>query len=171
VDVNLLRSLSAGVLVLAAAAAPAGAASKRDRVEGSRHLWATVNVCDTPARDNVVGIRASMPGSGRRQALSMRFTVQYFDDAEREWRTFEDGADSGWVRIGKTRKRPLESGFSFEFEPPGNGTGSTLRGLVRFRWRSGGKTRLKLRKVTEAGHRSTLGADPPNFSAATCELR
>ena len=47
----------AAVVVLAlAVAAPAGAAS---------NLWATVNVCDTPAHPGQVGLRASMPGKPR----------------------------------------------------------------------------------------------------------
>ena len=169
-----MRPLIAIALLLllgAGAVAPSAEAkkSRRARAEASPDLWATVNVCDTPARDNTIGIRASMPGVGLRSTLSMRFTVQYYDDAVREWRALEEGGDSKWVRIGQSRKRRLESGFSFEFEPPAGG--STLRGLVLFRWRSRGHKTMKLREVTEAGHQSTLGADPPNFSAATCQLR
>lgn len=164
-----LPILAAAALVLAAAT-PAPGATKRDRaVKRSVDLWATVNVCDTPARPNVLGVRASMPGSGRRETLSMRFRVQFRSDGR--WTTVEEGADSGWERLGVSRRRTLESGYSFTFAAPENGGTALMRGVVTFRWRARGRTTRRLREVTRAGHRSTVGADPPNFSAATCELR
>jgi len=149
---------------------PAAAARKSDRqLKRSRDLWATVNVCDTPARPNMIGIRGSMPASGRRETLYMRFRVQYLDRADGKWRTVTEGADSRPVRLGVARNRALESGYSFTFTPPAGG--STLRGIVTFRWRARGRTVRTFRETTEVGHRSTRGADPAGFSAATCELR
>ena len=153
-------------------AAPALGATARDRaVERSKDLWATVNVCDTPARPDVIGIRGSMPGSGRRETLEMRFQVQYLDRSDGKWHNLDSGADSGFVRVGVSRRRTLESGYSFTFAPPAGGGTSTLRGAVTFRWRRGTRTVRRFRELTEAGHVSTRGADPRNFSAATCELR
>jgi len=154
-------------LLVLLAAAPARAAS----VERSKDLWATVNVCDTPARPDVIGIRGSMPGSGRRETLEMRFQVHYLDRRDGKWHNLDDGADSGFVRVGVSRRRTLESGYSFTFAPPARGGASVLRGAVTFRWRRGGRTIRRFREITEAGHRSTRGADPPGFSAASCELR
>ena len=54
-------------LLLAASAAPARA--------DDADLWATVNVCDTAAHPDEVGIRASMPGGKRGTRLQMRFRV------------------------------------------------------------------------------------------------
>lgn len=141
------------------------------RVLRSPKLWATVNVCDTPARNDVIGIRGSMPGSGRRETLEMRFRVQFLDPADGEWHNLDKSADSGYVRVGVARRRALESGYSFKFAPPAGGGASRLRGAVSFRWRVKGRTVRSVRELTEAGHRSTRGADPPAFSAATCELR
>lgn len=152
-------------------AAPALGATASDRaIKRSRDLWATVNVCDTPARPNVIGIRGSMPASGRRETLEMRFQVHYLDRSDGKWHNLESGADSGFVRVGTARRRPLESGYSFTFAPPAGGV-STLRGAVTFRWRRKNRTVRRFREITEAGHRSTRGADPPGFSAATCNLR
>ena len=41
---------------------------------------------------------------------------------------------------------------------------------MTFRWVKNGKTLMKLRRLTEAGHRSTAGADPEGYSAAVCDI-
>jgi hypothetical protein len=41
---------------------------------------------------------------------------------------------------------------------------------VNYRWKRNGKVVRRARRVTELGHRSTAGADPPDFSAATCRI-
>lgn len=157
------------LLLVLVAGAPATAVAAVD--PRSPDLWATVNVCDTAARPNTVGIRASMPGSGRLETLQMRFRVQYVDARDGKWHNLTKGGDSRYVRVGSARRRTLESGYSFEFAPPGGGRVVRMRGAVTFRWlRKGRQVRL-LRELTEAGHRSTRGADPAGFSAATCELR
>ena len=70
----------AAACLLALLAAPAEAADKRERsVYRSPLLWATVNVCDTEANPDTIGIRASIPGSGvRGERMFLRFQVQYF---------------------------------------------------------------------------------------------
>ena len=158
------------LLALVLAAPSAGAVRSDGSLKRSKDLWATVNVCDTPARPNVIGIRGSMPASGRLETLEMRFQVHYLDRAgDGKWHNLESGADSGYIRVGTARKRPLESGYSFTFTPPAGG--STLRGVITYRWRARGRTVRSFREITEAGHRSTRGADPVGFTAATCELR
>jgi hypothetical protein len=160
-----MRVAVATVLILLAAAPGAAA----QRVKDSPDLWATVNVCDTEARPNTIGIRGSMPGLGRRASLHMRFRVQYLARADGKWHNIAKGADSRWVRLGRSKDRVLESGWSFEFEPPAGGS-HTLRGAVVFQWRVRGRTVRTVRELTEGGHRSTAGADPPGFSAATCRI-
>jgi|SRR3954451_11560212 len=128
-------------------------------------LWATVNVCDTPAHRNTIGVRASMPGAPRRARAAMRFRVQYRTPAG--WRAVR-GADSGWRRVGTTHGAAIESGWSFTFRAPAQPV--RLRGLVRFRWRRHGHTVRHAHRTTAAGHHSMTGADPPGYSAATCAL-
>jgi hypothetical protein len=156
-------------LLLAAVLAPR--ASAATPVERSADLWATVNVCDTAARPDTVGIRGSMPGSGRLETLQMRFRVQYVDGSDGKWHNVAKGADSGYVRVGASRRRTLESGYSFAFAPPAGGRVVHMRGAVTFRWLRKGRTVRRIRELSEAGHRSTRGADPDGFSAATCDLR
>jgi hypothetical protein len=128
--------------------------------------WATVNVCDTAKQPEAIGIRASMPGTPRGARLSMRFRVQY-RDSKGEWVDVED-ADSGWRTVGVARGAAVESGWSFTFARPARTT--VLRGVVRFRWRRGDTLPRHAEVATESGHRSSAGADPANYSAATCVL-
>ena len=149
----------AAVLVAGTLFAPASAQARTN-------LWATVNVCDTAEHPNEIGVRASMPGHPRRTGRRMRFRIQYRDGDR--WR-YVTGADSGWRKLSRARGRPVEAGWSFEFPTPDSPI--TFRGVVRYRWMKDGRVAGRAVEITEAGHRSTVGADPPNFSAATCELR
>jgi hypothetical protein len=153
-----------GAVCLAAAAtllAPALAAAR----PAQAGLWATVNVCDTAKHPNEVGIRASMPGTPRGTVRRLRFRVQWRDGDR--WR-YVTGADSGWRKLSRARGKAIESGWSFEFEPPAKPI--TFRGVVRFRWLRNGKVVSRALEITEAGHRSTAGADPDGFSAASCSI-
>lgn len=156
---------------MAAVAAAPGTGHAATPVERSPDLWATVNVCDTEAHPNRIGIRGSMPGLGRRRAsLYMRFQVHYLARADGKWHNIEEKADSGYVKLGVARNRVLESGWTFRFLPPPDGGAHTMRGAVTFVWKRHGRTVKKRREVTEAGHRSTKGADPPGFSSAVCQI-
>jgi hypothetical protein len=42
--------------------------------------------------------------------------------------------------------------------------------MVSFEWRRGKRVVHRTRAFTEAGHPGTAGAEPPEFSAATCEI-
>lgn len=167
--------LSAAVLAAAALGAAAlllagSAGAQRDvPIEASPKLWATVNVCDTAEHPDVIGIRASMPGTGRRHGLWMRFEVQYRSPADGQWHRIAAGADSGWRRVGTSITRRIESGWNFTFLAPDSGE-HVLRGVVSFRWTRAGRTVRRLREITVGGHRSTRGADPPGYSAATCRI-
>ncbi len=156
-----------GLVAVLLAAAPASA---RD-FQKSRHLWATVNVCDTERNPNTIGIRASMPGSGRRgETMWMRFRVQYFSFSEQMWHNFTvAGVDSGYIRVGRhARYRVRQSGYLFPFSPA-VGERYRLRGAVEFQWRKRGKVRRNAREITTAGRPVTVD-DPKGYSEATCEI-
>jgi hypothetical protein len=154
---SLLLACFALVLLPAAAAA-----------QDTRDLWATVNVCDTAAKPNTLGVRGSMPGMKHKATLRMRFRVQYLAPDGR-WLIVRRNADSGWQKVGTRRGGRVESGWSFTFAPPKSGD-IVLRGVVYFQWRRSGKVVQRARKITEGGHVSTIGADPPGFSAGTCRI-
>jgi hypothetical protein len=131
--------------------------------------WATVNVCDTMAHPNQVGIRGSMSGLARRTRMYMRFRVQFRTDAGK-WRTIASGADSRWDRVATGRRGDHDAGWTFEFKPPVAGGAHVLRGLVSFEWRRAHRVVVRDRVFTDDGHPDTAGADPTDFSAATCEI-
>jgi hypothetical protein len=159
----MLRTLLAICAALAVLPAAAHGA------QGSTRMWATVNVCDTAARPDTIGIRGSMPGLKRTATLRMRFRVQYLAPDGR-WLNIRRNADSGWQTVGRRHGGRVESGWSFTFAPPKAGGEIVLRGLVNFQWWRSGKLVRRARRITEGGHVSPVGADPPGFSAGTCRI-
>jgi hypothetical protein len=144
----------------------------------SSRLWATVNICDTLRFPNQMGVRASMPGDGTRKRMYMRFRAQFFNATKDTWVTVKGNADSGWVLAGSARYVSREAGWTFSFTPPAAGSTFTLRGVVTFQWRQTKRVHGKLRTVvvkrsrlvTQGGQKSPVGADPPGYSAATCDI-
>jgi hypothetical protein len=154
-------------LLLAAAAILAPQASAQQ--DPQPLLWATVNVCDTESQPDTIGIRGSMPGTGRQaDRMYMRFTVQ-FQASDGTWRPLSSGGMSRWQFVGRGTWEVRQSGYSFQVDPP---EGSVrLRGVVRFEWRRGSRVVRREVRATEAGHRSTAGADPRDWSRAVCVVR
>lgn len=136
----------------------------------SRHLWATINVCDTIAHPDMIGIRGSMPGSGNpAEQMFMRFQVQYFQASSQHWHNIPKSGDSGFQPVGSGRFKARQGGRLFTFAPPAGGAWQ-MRGAVTFEWRLKGKVERQARLLTSAGHRSTAGADPPGYSSDTCVI-
>jgi hypothetical protein len=127
--------------------------------------WATVNVCDTAKRPDAIGIRASMPGVPKGARMAMRFRVQF--KTGDNWQDVK-GAASRWQPVGTARGLAAESGWSFTFAHPNSPV--MLRGMVQLRWRKGETVLRQIELSTEAGHRSSAGADPADYSAMTCTL-
>ena len=156
------RVLGVAVLLAALLAVPAGALAKSN----ADLLWATVNVCDSKNQPDVIGIRGSMPGTGRKGQMLMRFRVQYWTG--KAWRMVEgDAADSGFLLVGSSRYKVRQDGATFNFAPDEDGT-QLLRGYVQFQWREDGKVVRRETEVTEPGHRSARGADPTGYTAGQC---
>ena len=156
-------------MLIAVLALPAAAAASTSTVERSRHLWATVNACDTKRKPDTLGVRASMPGLGRRDdVMYMRFRAQY-RPAGGTWRYLSPGrGDSDWQRVGLARYKALQAGWDFTFDLA-SGQRYEMRGVVRFEWRRRGRVVRHAIKRTTAGHR-TASSDPDDYSAATCTV-
>lgn len=163
----LLAAVCACAAVLTAAPAPTGAAPR------PRDLWATVNVCDTAAHPNALGVRARMPGDARlrRAQMQLRIRVHWFSEEEGIWHNVGGTGISPWLRLGSARVRHREVGYTFQFDPPAAGGRFVLRGVVEYRWRVRGRTVRRARANTKGGFESTAGADPPGFSSGLCEIR
>jgi hypothetical protein len=169
-DVSRCRTIraslaaAAGVLALLACAAPGVAAPAP---------WATVNVCDTTGHPDGIGIRGSMPGTGdKRDELFMRLQLQFLRRSDGSWRALGGSGDSGFVDVGNGAARTRQTGRTFTLSPPGSGQSAfVLRGVVTFEWRRDGDVVRRARRATTAGHPGTPGADPDDYSAATCSIR
>jgi hypothetical protein len=153
-------------LALLSAAAPAAAEARRV----SRHLWATINACDTISHPDTIGVRGSMPGSANAdQQMFMRFRVQYFRASDQRWHNIDKGGDSGFVPVGPAKYKARQAGRLFVFAPPAGGS-FQLRGKVSFEWRLDAKVVHRETLVTTAGHRSSAGSDPEGYSSDTCVI-
>lgn len=151
-------------MLLAAAFAP----GSMHALERSRSLWATVDVCNPKDQPDTIGIRGSMPGDRRPgDTMYMRFRVQYEEASSHKWTDVAKGADSGFLKVG-AGQTARQAGRSFQFAA--GGQAFTLRGYVIFQWRRGNTVLGTIAKPTDSGHRSLAGADPKNYSAATCKL-
>jgi hypothetical protein len=151
-------------MLLATAFAPAS----MHALERSRALWGTVDVCNPKDQPNTIGIRGSMPGDRHsKDTVYMRFRVQYQDPSSHRWIDVARGADSGLVKVGSAAVT-RQDGQSFRFAAAGQPF--TLRGYVTFQWRRGSSVLGTISKPTDAGHHSLAGADPKNYSAATCRI-
>lgn len=135
----------------------------------SDDLWATVNICDTRAHPNSIGIRASMPGTHQPGQMSMRFRVQYYISANDSWQYVQGGADSHWVPLGASTSATRQSGYTFAFLPPLTGA-YALRGVVDYQWRVGGRVSYTAQASTHSGHSDAALGDPAGWSSGLCTI-
>jgi hypothetical protein len=153
--------LVAGVLALVPATAAAKAAPHSD-------LWATVNLCDTPAKPGAVGVRVSIPRERGAPQQWARIRLQWFDGTARAWRLVRSGGDAGFARIG-IGTRLVQGGTTFTFPLPKPGSRIVLRGLVDVEWRDGRQVVDHARLNTTAGHKD--GKDKQRrVSRSSCEI-
>jgi len=155
----------AAIACCASAALPASAATTRPKA-----LWATVNVCDTQIHDNMMGVRASMPGDGQHTRMYMRFVAQYYDRSRQLWSEVKGSGVSPWIYVGSGIYASRQGGYTFAFDPPGSGKTFVLRGAVDYKWTKARRIVRTAHVLTKAGHPGTKGADPSTYSAAVCQI-
>jgi hypothetical protein len=164
-------ALAAGTPV-ASARKSAASPSPVERVSSllhSRELWATVDVCNPADQPDTIGVRGSMPGDGdAKDAMYMRFQLQYLEAKGGVWVYLAHGADSGFVAVGPA-KSARQGGSSFQLGAV-KGVEYTLRGVVTFQWRQHGRVVHQVVRTTSASHQSVAGADPAGYSAAECKI-
>jgi len=154
-DHRMTRRLAAlTLLVLGVAALPAHA-----REPG---LWATINLCDPPAKPGAVGVRLSIPAHGtrkHRQQQWRRIRIQWYDGSA--WQSLGKAGDTGYRHVGRGTGT-WQGGTTFTFDPPAAGQQLILRGVVNVQWRLNGKVRGRAQLLTESGH-----ANPKSPALAT----
>jgi len=165
------------VFALAAAAVVVGCSSA-SAAAPPKHLWATVNICDTAAHPNEMGVRASMPGNHTRQRMFMRFHAQFYNPSNKKWFNVKGNGVSPWQPVGSARAKVRQAGYTFSFTQPPSGSPFVLRGVVDFQWREKRRTRSGKRRMVVVrtlhantkGEHPAAGADPPRYSSGTCEI-
>ena len=167
---RLTAPIIGGLLALTVAALAAGGAFAGDdgmrliEARAPKHLWSTINICDTQRHPDQLGIRARMPGNGTKQKMWMRFFAQY--QRKGAWVSVP-GAMSSWRRAGSAAYEWAERGWTFQIDDLDPGDGFQMRGLVKFQWRKHGEVLREKHAYTSAGH-ATSDGDPKGYSAATC---
>jgi len=148
----------------AGGARPSGLAS----LLWSRELWATIDVCGPADQPNTVGVRGAMPGDGHSgDRMYMSFRLQYLNRASGRWTNLVKGVSPSYIAVGPSAAA-RQGGRSFQLVPVAGRPGVTMRGVVGFQWRRGRTVLQSAERTTTAGHRSLAGADPADYSAATC---
>jgi hypothetical protein len=142
-------------------------------------LWATVNICDSDKFPDAMGIRASMPGNGRRQRMYMRFSSQWWSGLRQQWLDVHHGR-SPWVYAGSARYLARQAGYTFQFLTPPAGRAYILRGTVEFQWRTRRKRKgarkarwtIARRRVllTSTRAKGVDGASPKETAKAMCAI-
>jgi hypothetical protein len=136
-----------------------------------KDMWATVNVCDTSVHDNMMGVRASMPGDGDHTKMYMRFIAQYYDRSRQLWSEVKGSGISKWIYVGSGIYARRQAGYTFAFDPPTGGKTFVLRGAVDYKWTKGRRIVRTAHVITRSGHPGTKGADPRAYSASLCEIK
>ena len=163
------------IAALALMVAPATTSARPDP-----RLWATVNICDTPAAPDSMGVRGGMPGDRSRDRMYVRFIAQFYSHSSGRWFTTEGSGRSPWLYVGRSRRRSLQTGWTFPFAPPPQGRVFRVRALAVFEWRRRkrvGRDRdtreivsKRRKRITRSGVRGADGGDPAGTSRASCDI-
>jgi hypothetical protein len=162
-------------------------ATRRAVVEDAdRPFWATVNICDTSASPNALGVRTSVPGNGSDERIWARYTAQWWSSAAQEWNTVGGSGVTDWVYIGTAEMSARQAGWTFRFVQPPSGSTYVMRGVVEFEWRDEVGSARRARRsrkahraqrvavvrqrtlLTETGMQGVQGGDPAGTSKAMC---
>ena len=173
---HLCAAVGIVVLTVAAPAAAAGSGHRSAgpsrsqistavaRVERSRKLWATINICNTKHHPNVVGIRGQMPALGFGSQLTMQVELRYWSDAEKRYKLLPTTTQT--ISLGNESNGVHQGGVSFPF----SAHAGTLAGIVRFDWRLKSRSIGHTVRRTSTGHPDADQSDPVHFSAGKCEI-
>jgi hypothetical protein len=169
----LVGSLASAALAASAsseAGKPSSSTVNVHKLLDSHELWATIDVCNGPQQANTVGIRGSMPGDGQaHDKMYMSFRLQYLNTTTSTWINLVSGATPSFEAVGAAGSA-RQDGASFQLVPVAGKPAATLRGVVDFQWRRGGKVLYSATRTTSAGHKSLAGAEPADYTAATCVI-
>ncbi len=155
------------IALAAGLAAPALAQPSRGQIaaavkqaEGSKDLWATINVCKIQRGRLTLGIRGQMPALGFSSELSMEVRPEYLSG--HKFVPIPDA--SATVSPGKVATGLHQDGYDFRFKP----YDGVLSGEVTFTWTMAGHVVGKVTLSATSRHHDADFGNPPHFSAARC---
>jgi hypothetical protein len=166
----VLAAISAvAVPALAVAATPAPTAAQVRqavrRAESSRSLWTTVNICNAPHYQDVMGVRGQMPALGFAASLSMRVQVDFWSQSRRRFEP-DTRVKSELLKLGDVERGLHQSGVSFLFTPHAG----RLSGTITFTWERGGKIIGHTERPATGGHPAADYGHPPHHSSSACTI-
>lgn len=180
----LLASTVAAFAVGSVAASPAAAAATRStrlasrapsraqiaqavrRAESSASLWATINICNSSAYPDSLGVRGQMPALGFSSVLSMVIRTEYWSTAEKGFVPIPGSIATRSLTLGGATAGVEQAGAVFPF-PAHAGL---LSASVQFTWILGGKVLGQTLRAATSGHPGADYGSPPHFSAASCRI-
>ena len=86
------------------------------RAEGSRDLWATVNICNSRRYPDYLGVRGQMPSLGFPAWLSMRVQLLYYDHIKKSYVPVPSRGTK-LIRLGRSSSGLQQAGALFQFAP------------------------------------------------------
>jgi hypothetical protein len=170
--IGVLLALAVAAIVTTGALAGSGTTSTLHTASAVKNQWSTVNICDTKAHPDRIGIRARMPALDRGVKMKMRFFVQYKRNGVWVGLPAKDGGTtmSDWYVVGTGQYKWEELGTTFHITDLKLGDNYLMRGLVKFQWRRHGRVVKRAHAYTEGNHHQKAYGDPKGFSAATCNV-
>ena len=109
-----------------------------------------MNICDTKASPNALGVRTSVPGNGSDERIWARYTAQWWSSAAEEWKTVGGSGVTDWVYLGVADMSSRQAGWTFRFVQPPAGTTYVMRAAVEYEWRDEVGSSRKARKARKA---------------------
>lgn len=163
------RPIATAIVLCALAGCPVAAlAAPRASIPHANLLWATIDECQVAANGAIVGVRASMPGTGNTsEQMFMRFALQYRRPLQRHWHKL--AGSHAFVTVGSAAYASRQAGFNFRLSAS-TAPRTVVRGTVDFQWRRGPSIEQSVLRFTSAGRRPSAGAHPPGYSAARCSV-
>lgn len=132
------------------------------QAERSKHLWTTINICNTARYPLTLGIRGQMPALGFRASLYMDVRALYWSDS----RFIAVPTAATLIDLGPQTTGLRQGGVSFGFAP---GAGK-LSAAITFIWKRDGKVLAQTSRPATQGHPDADYGSPAHHSSARCDI-
>lgn len=165
--------LAAGIAVAGTAPATAKSPSRGQitravaSAERSRSLWATVNICDSRAYPDRIGVRGQMPSLGYPAQMTMTIALRAYSTTAKRFKAIDSPNAVNAVTLGTHSRGLQQSGAVFPFAKGDKGLWDAT---IVFTWRRSGRIVGQTTRTTTAGHPNADYGSPPHYSAAQCRL-